>query len=90
LGNREVELEKIDKKYDATESRLGYPPKKRSRCIVRGHDTNTLIIERELESLARMEATIEKTFADPEYQSLQAKITAIVASSQFELYQPLP
>jgi len=85
-----VELEELDKRYDAAESRLGYPPKKRSRCIVGSHDTNTLIIERQWESLAKMEATIEKAFADPDYQSLQIQITAIVASVHFELYQALP
>jgi len=85
-----AELEALDKKYDAAESRLGYPSKKRCRCIVGGHDVNTLIIERQWESLASMEATIEKAFDDPEIQSLQAAGTGIIISVQFELYQPLP
>ncbi|MCP4363433.1 MAG: hypothetical protein GY796_35990 [Chloroflexi bacterium] len=84
------ELEELDKKYDVIESRLGYPPKKRCRCIVGGHDVNTLIVERQWESLAKMEAIIEKAFADPGFQGLQAELTTIVASVQFELYQPLP
>ena len=84
------ELEAIDKKFNAVESRLGFPPKKRYRCYVGGHDTNTLIIERQWESLAKMEAAYEKAFADPEWQALGAEVVTIVKSDQNELYVPLP
>jgi hypothetical protein len=50
--NKWAELEAIDKKYDVVESRLGFPAKKRYQCIVGGHDTNTLIVERQWESFA--------------------------------------
>jgi len=49
-----------------------------------------IVIERQWESLARMETAVEKAFADPEFQSLQVEITAIVSSFQIELYQLLP
>jgi hypothetical protein len=85
-----AKLEEIDKKYDVVESRLGFPPKKRYRCLMGGHDTNTLIVERQWESLAAMEATYDKAFADPEHQALGDEITSIVKGAQIEMYMPLP
>ena len=86
-----TELEEIDKKYNAVESRLGFPPtKKRYQCMIGGHDSNTLIIERQWDSLATMEATYEKAFADPELQALQKEGTSIIESSLIEVYAPLP
>jgi hypothetical protein len=85
-----AELEEIDKKYDAVESRLGYPPKKRYPCAMGGHDHNTLIVERQWDSLAAMEAAYEKAFADPELQALNEEVTSIVKSTQMEVYTPLP
>lgn len=85
-----AELEEIDKKYNAVEGRLGFPPKKRYQCIMGSHDTNTLIVERQWASLAAMEATYEKAFADPEHQALQEEITSIIKSTQWEVYMPLP
>jgi hypothetical protein len=85
-----AELEEIDKKYTAVENRLGFPPKKRCTCILGSHDSNTLIVERRWDSLAAMEATYEKAFADPEHQALQKEVTSIVKSTQWEVYTPLP
>jgi hypothetical protein len=58
--------------------------------MVGSHDTSTLIVERQWASLAAMEATYEKAFADPEHQALQKEITSIIKSVQWELYMPLP
>jgi len=85
-----AELEEIDKRYNAVESRLGFPPKKRYQCMMGGHDTNTLIIERQWDSLAAMEAAFEKVLADPEWQALNEEGASIVKSSQWEVYTPLP
>lgn len=85
-----AELEELDKRYDVEESRLGFPPKKRYQCIMGGHDTNTLIVERQWDSLATMEATYEKAFADPEIQKLGEEGISIIKSTQFEIYMPLP
>jgi hypothetical protein len=85
-----AELEAIDKKYNTVESRLGFPAKRRYRCYVGGHNTNTLIVERQWESLAAMEATYEKAFADPEHQALEVESAPIIESVQVELYVPLP
>ena len=84
------ELEEIDKKYNAVESRLGFPTKRRYRCYFGGHDINTLIIERQWDGLAVMETTYERAFADSEWQGLEALSTSIIESVQFELYAPLP
>jgi hypothetical protein len=85
-----AELEEIDKRYDVVEGRLGFPPKKRYRCIYGAHDTDTLIIERQWDSYAAMEATYDKALVDPELQALWAEGTSIVRSTQGELYSPLP
>ena len=85
-----AELEEIDKRFNDVESRLGFPPKKRYQCIMGGHDMNTLIIERQWESLATMEATYDKAFADPEHQALVEETPSIIKSSQLEVYMPLP
>ena len=85
-----AELEALDKKYNAIESRCGFPAKRRYRCITGGENTDTLIIERQWESLAAMEAAYEKVLADPEWQALGAQGDAIIVSNRNELYAPLP
>jgi len=84
-----AELEALDQKFNVIESRLGFPPKKRYRCYVGGHNTDTLIVERQWPSLAAMEAAYEKAFADPEEQALSAEGMGIIKSTQYELYAPM-
>ena len=81
------ELLSFDKRYDAVEARLGYPPTRRYRCIVGASDVNTRVCEREWGSMAAFEATLEKALADPEWQALYAELGSVVLSGQFELYQ---
>ncbi len=83
-------LAEVEQKFAAVESRYGFPPKKRYQCILGGHDTNTLIIERQWESFAAMEAAYEKFLADPEYPALGAEVIAVIESQQIEVYAPLP
>jgi hypothetical protein len=85
-----AELEAIDKKYNAVERRLGYPPKKRYRSVMGGHDLDTVITERQWDSLAAMEATVTKAVADPELQALNEEAASIFKSTQVEVYMPLP
>ena len=85
-----AELEMLETRYKEAESRLGFPPKKRYQCMVGGHDLNTLIVERQWESMAAMEATHEKAFADPEHQALNMETSSVVKSAQIEIYAPLP
>jgi hypothetical protein len=65
------DLEELDKKFVAVETRLGFPPKKRYQCVIGGHDTNTVIVERQWDSMAAMEAKFDEAFADAEYQALR-------------------
>jgi hypothetical protein len=84
------ELEALDKKFNAVESRLGFPAKKRYRCYIGGHTINTIVVEREWDSLAAMEAAYEKTFVDPEHQSLEFESSSIIKRIQIEIYAPMP
>ena len=85
-----AELEAIDKRFNEIEQQMGFPPKKRFQCIIGGLDQNTLIIERQWDSLAVLEATYEKAMADPKYQSLINEVGSIVKNSRIELFTPLP
>jgi len=85
-----AELEAIDAKYRAIESRLGFAPKRRYRCYIGGHNTDTLVIERQWESLAAMEAAYDKAFVDPEWQAFGAEAVSIIKSNHYELFAPLP
>jgi hypothetical protein len=85
-----AELEALDKKYNVLEARIGYPPKRRYQCLAGIHAVSTLIIERQWESLAKMEAAQEKAQMDPEYQVLYQEGSSIIKSIHWELYMPLP
>jgi len=85
-----ADLEAIDKKFDKVEAKAGFPPKKRYQCVIGSLDQNVLIIERQWPSMAAMEATYEKVMADPEWQALGQEVLAVVASSQIEVFTPLP
>ncbi len=85
-----AELEALDKKYNLIESRCGFPAKRRYRCFMGSDNTNTLIIERQWESFAAMEAAYEKALADPEWQALGVEGVAITESDRHELYVPIP
>ncbi len=83
------ELKEHQKKWDALTNDLGFPPTKYYQCIIGGHDTDTLIIERQWESMAQMEETYEKMFASEEFQKLnQESDDDIISSVQYEIYTP--
>ena len=85
-----AELEALDKRFDAVEARLGFPAnKRRYHCIFGAHLVNTLIVEYEWESLAKLEAVLESALADPEWQALSTEIGTILKDNQMELYVPL-
>jgi hypothetical protein len=81
-------LEDLDKRWDAIEKTLGFPPKKRMWSISGVHVLNTLIIERQWESMAAMEAAYEKSFANADIEALNEEGSAIIKSSRIELYTP--
>jgi hypothetical protein len=47
---------------------------------------DTLIIERQWDSFAAMEAAYEKVIADPDYQQLQVESVPITRKNRFERY----
>ena len=79
-------LDDLDKRYDAIESKLGFPPKKRMWSISGPHPTNTLVLEREWESMAAMETAIEKLFENEGIRALWKEGETIIKSSRIELY----
>ena len=78
------ELEELDKENTVIESRYGYPPKTRYTYISGGHDWNTLVVERQWESFAAIEAAFQKLSADPEAKTLGDKSLEIIESTQLE------
>ena len=90
LPGKWAELEAIDKKFNKVEAKAGFPAKTRYQCVIGSLDQNMLIIERQWPSLAAMEAAYEKVMADPEWQVLGQEVLAVVASSQIEVFTPLP
>jgi hypothetical protein len=84
-----AELERIDKKYNQVEARLGFPSKKRLRALIGVHPAGSLVIEREWPSLAAFEAANEKGLMDPEYQALQQESGSIIKSYHWEILMPI-
>ncbi|TFG08387.1 MAG: hypothetical protein EU539_02470 [Promethearchaeota archaeon] len=84
------DLEKIDKKYTELENKMGFPAKKRYRVLTGAHDNNTIIIERQWQSLAQFEKLHTKAFLDPEYQKLDETLESIIEISYQELLVPHP
>lgn len=83
------ELEANEEKWDALESQHGFPPKRRYRALSGTHDFDTLIVEREWDSMSAMEAAFEAAFQDPEYQKIMAASAGISRESSLELYSVL-
>ena len=83
------DLTELDKRYAALERPLGYPPLKRFFVLSGPHNLMTTIIEREWESMAAMEAAVEKSLASPEIQAQHVEGAEIIKSSRIELYVPM-
>jgi hypothetical protein len=81
-------LTEIDKRYDAIEKGLGFPAKRRLWNISGVYDFNMLILERQWESMAAMEAAYERSFANADIQALNEEGLAIIKSTRIELYTP--
>ena len=80
------ELVELDKQYDALEARFGFPPKRRYRGLFGTEDTSILVIEREWESFAALEAAHMQSMAEPEFDKLNAAGADIVLSNKWEAY----
>jgi antibiotic biosynthesis monooxygenase (ABM) superfamily enzyme len=84
-----AEYMEIDKKAEAISIRAGGPPWKRYGCVS-GDSLHTLAYDSEFDSLAALEAFMEKLFMDPERQQLMAKSDACIVSHDNELLMPMP
>jgi len=85
-----TELEELDKKFIPVESQLGFPARRRCRSLVGGHTTDMLIVERQWDSFAALEAAYEKALMNTEHQALSKDVELILESQQIEFYLPLP
>nr|MDO8109100.1 hypothetical protein [Candidatus Sigynarchaeota archaeon] len=79
-------LDEIDKKYDAIENKLGYPPKKRYRSIAGPLNTDTIVIEREFKSMAVLEELQMKSWGSSEIQKLMQETLNIIEKQWMEIY----
>jgi hypothetical protein len=82
-------LEALDQTFDVVEKQLGFPVKRRYRSFASSGNTDTLVIEREWESLAVMEAAWEKLMTSAEYQKLDAEAQGILSSNAPEIFMVL-
>lgn len=89
-SGKRAELDELNKRWRAFDERLGMPPEKQYSCFTGSHEMNTLLLIREWESLAAMEAGFEKMQADPELAELSAAGGKCIESTQWELYYPSP
>jgi hypothetical protein len=83
-------LDELNKQWDAFEARLGFPPQKQYACSIGGHQMGTLLLLREFDSMAAMEALFAKMMVDAEIEELMAATEELVESTQWELYEPSP
>lgn len=77
--------QELEKKYAAVEARLGYPKAKWYIVHTGTSPMGTRVLERERESMAAMEATLEKAVADSESQALYAESSGKGAKTKVEL-----
>ena len=80
------EIGEQHKRWHEAESRCEYPPQKRYRAVAGSYDTGTLIIEREWQSFAAMEAAHMKAGADPEIQALRGESQKVFDSVRFQFH----
>ena len=84
-------LEEIDKKFNAVEASLGYPPTKRRYRLYSGKGNfNTLIVEREWNSLKELEELTVKGLANPDLQKLMAELNDTMSDMKIEIYLVWP
>ena len=88
LNGKWDELEKIDKKFTEIEDKYGFPPKKRYRYLTGIYNSSTIVVEREWESLAKLEKIMTKAFLDPDYSKLGDELGSIIENGIQELLVP--
>ena len=84
-----TEYMEVDKKSEALARRYGMSPWKRYSCIS-GDSIHTIVYDTEFDSLAALDAFLEKMFTDPERQALMAESDGCIVSHDNELLMPMP
>ena len=83
-------LDEIDTRYNDVESKYKFPPKRRYRAMVGPLGNNTIIIEREWKSMAKMEEAILNAYGDPDEQALNVELNEIIVEAWSEIYLVWP
>jgi hypothetical protein len=84
-----AEYMEVEAKSQAMAGSYGMPPWRRYSPLS-GDSIHTIVYEMEFDSLAALEASFEKMFADPKRQEVMAKSDGAIVSHENELYIPLP
>ena len=79
----------VEREWDAVESRAGFPPKKILRSVAGGLDYLSIVIEREWDSMAAMEAAYARVADDPQWQALVSEAHRYIQTFRREIYEPL-
>ena len=85
-----AEVPAMEKEFEQIEKPLGFPDKKRYQMLVGGEGANTLVIERDWPSMAAMEAAYDKAMANPGWQAMVAKSSAVLKDTRYELLGVMP
>ena len=83
------DLESFEKKIVPLENKVGFPPKKRLQGTF-GASDETLIIERQWESLAQMEECYSKLMKEPELLEFGDELYGFIDSTRIDIYTVLP
>src|SRR5689334_5266365 len=79
-----------ERKFKEIEDRLGgFPPKRYYHLLAGADDTGTMVQEREWESMAAMEAAMERLFSEPGVMELGGSGPDIGNTERTELYNPI-
>jgi hypothetical protein len=84
-----AEYMQAEGKRKAFSHRLGMPAERVYMCLS-GDSAHTLVYEMDWDSLAAMEAALEKMFADPERQKMMAEYDGTIMTHENELFTPIP
>ena len=83
-------LDEIDAKFNAIESKMGFPPKKRYRSMIGPLDNDVIVIEREWKSMAVMEQTVLGSMGNADLVKLGVQLADIIEKSWHEVYAIWP
>ena len=84
-----AEYMEVEAQSQAMAGNYGMPPWRRYSPMT-GDSMHTIVYEMEFDSLADLEASFEKMFADPKWKEGMAKSEGSIVSHENEIYTPMP